>query len=479
MFWRGLALLLFLFMSTGYSKPFITKHQDELMEGSKKFRFFALATSNLHQNEEQLHADYSNRFPDEYEIRDTLLSLHQMGGTATRCFPLSYKAEGNDVPVYVEGLGVYNEQAFRTLDKVFQVANELNVRIIFPLIDSHSFWGWRGVKEFAGFSGKSGDEFWTSPEVKQNFKRLIFDVLNRTNYYTGVKYKDDPIVLAWHLGNEFESYIYDNHKADHEDYWKTTIAEWSLEMAEYIKSIDPNHLVMEAGGDRDLLLQSPHIDIMSDHYYAYWNERAGRSTDLARINRDSKEYTRGYQKALIIDEFGMSEKDTLISLMDEMIRNGTSGGFLWGIRGHRRDGGFYYHNENGSKYNSYRWPGFSNAHHIDEQFLLNTLRTNAYKMRQIPVPPIQRPSFAPVMLPISSPLDIKWKGVTGARYYDIERSDNPVDGWQLVGKNIEDGAYNRDLFKDTVVYGNTYYYRVQAINEAGRSPFSKPISITW
>ena len=79
--------------------------------------------------------DNSNRFPDEFEIRDTLITIRQMGGTATRCFTLSVRSKGDkqDAPVYIKGIRQYNEEAFRTLDKVLQICNELDIRLIFPL----------------------------------------------------------------------------------------------------------------------------------------------------------------------------------------------------------------------------------------------------------------------------------------------------------------------------------------------------------
>ncbi len=36
------------------AKNFITRNGSVLMDGDKEFRFFALASSNLHQNEEQI-----------------------------------------------------------------------------------------------------------------------------------------------------------------------------------------------------------------------------------------------------------------------------------------------------------------------------------------------------------------------------------------------------------------------------------------
>jgi hypothetical protein len=455
-------------------KNFITRNGSVLMDGDKEYRFFALASSNLHQNEEQILPDNSNRFPDEFEIRDTLMTIRQMGGTATRCFTLSVRSKGDkqDAPVYINGIRQYNEEAFRTLDKVLQICDELDIRLIFPIIDSHTFWGWRGIKEFAAFRGKDGDDFWDDPQLKEDFKNLVYDLLNRKNFYTGVAYKDDPAILAWQLGNEMDVYIRDNHFMDMGGHWTEKLTSWSVEMSAYIKDLDKNHLVMEAGGDMDTYLKDPHIDIISKHYYEYWNMLSGRSTDLASLCRRDRQRAKSANKVLIADEFGMGTTKVLTAFMDEVIQNGTSGALLWGIRSHRRDGGFYFHDESGG-YASYHWPGFSSGEKIDERKLLQILRAKAYQIRGLTIPPVPIPEPAPVLPAIKSADDIIWRGSAGASGYDIERAENPDGPWELVGKNIEDAAKSRKLFSDkSVQKGVTYYYRVRSKNVSGETAYS-------
>ncbi len=70
--------------------PIITRKGDELFEGSKPFRFMGLAAPNIQQNESQIRTDRTNRFPDEYEIRDILDGIKRIGGRATRTFSFPY-----------------------------------------------------------------------------------------------------------------------------------------------------------------------------------------------------------------------------------------------------------------------------------------------------------------------------------------------------------------------------------------------------
>ncbi len=191
-------------------------------------------------NEAQLLPDFSNRFPDEFELRDALASLQQIGARATRTFTLTVYTPKDAAPVHVRAPRVYSEEAFRALDKLLALCPEYDIRLILPFIDSHSFKGIRGMDEFAAFRGKSGAAFFADPQLKQDFENLVSDLLNRRNTVSGLLYKDDPAILAWQPANEAMSYFPDRGRPNDE----ALITDWTLEMAAFIKSIDRNHLVI-------------------------------------------------------------------------------------------------------------------------------------------------------------------------------------------------------------------------------------------
>ena len=97
----------------------------------------------------------------------------------------------------------------------------------------------------------------------------------------------------------------------------------------------------------------------------------------------------------------MGNTKVLTALMDEVIQDGTSGALLWGIRSHRRDGGFYYHDESGG-YASYHWPGYQSGDKVDERNLLKVLREKAYQIRGETIPPVPIPEPVPLLLAIKS-----------------------------------------------------------------------------
>jgi hypothetical protein len=483
--------------ATGQSKPdypdyknIITRQGDKLMDGNKEFRFMGLAAPNIQQNESQIRVDRTNRFPDEYEIRDLLSGIQRLGGLATRTFSLSvYSPEDKEMPVYISARRAYNEDAFQCLDRIIALSHEYNVRLIIPFIASQSFKGIRGVDEFSTLSGKPKGSFWTDEEVKADFRHFLDFILNRKNTVNGMLYKNDPAILCWQLGNEFGSYPGDRGLPY--DEWSPKILAWSLEMAAYIKKADPNHLIIEAGGaDRAALIADPNIDIISDHLYEYWNKMAGRPWELSPIAKASREECKG-KKPLMVDEFGLGSTENLRDLMKTIREENIVGGLLWSIRSHRRDGGWYYHNEGGTTVNSFHMPGFSAGFVYEETRLLDLLRTEAYLIRGIAPEPIAVPSPTPVLMQKGD--GFTWRGSTGAAYYTIERSETAAGPWKVIATGLEDSVLG-DVVKyessaeaseplilfydETKKAGKTYYYRIKGINTAGSTAYSQVLKVS-
>jgi mannan endo-1,4-beta-mannosidase len=65
------------------------------------------------------------------------------------------------------------------LDKVIEVARRKGVRVIIPFVDQAQWWG--GIGEYAAFRGKSADDFWTDPQIIDDFKATVRYLLTRKN----------------------------------------------------------------------------------------------------------------------------------------------------------------------------------------------------------------------------------------------------------------------------------------------------------
>jgi len=471
--------------------PIITRRGDQLLEGEKPFRFFGLAAPNLQANESQFLPDFTNRFPDDFEIRDILGGLQRVGARATRTFSLSiFHPADNAVPVYISARLTYNEEAFRCLDRVLALCAEYDIRVIIPFIASQSFGTIRGVDEFAQLTGKPGIAFWTDPEVKEDFKHFLRFILNRRNTITGRLYKDDPAILAWQLGNEFDVYSHNRHLDP--AVLAPDILSWSREMATTIKQLDPNHLVMEANGcDRETLLADPNIDVISEHLYEYWRRLNGQPVDLAALARAARAECKG-RKPLIVDEFGLGTVETQRALMRTIRDEGIVGGLMWSIRGHRRDGGWYYHNEGGTPVNSFHVPGFAAGFPYEETRMLDLLRSEAYAIRGLQIPPVAKPTPAPVLFRAGD--GFTWRGSTGASSYILERAESTTGPWTVIALDLEDSvvadAKNYEasfspgpqptlaLYHDeTAPIGKPFFYRIKGVNRAGETDYSTVLAV--
>ncbi len=432
---------------------FVTRQGDKLMEGQRKFCFISFNIPNLHYIEDNLPFKETNpwRLPSEFEIADALTAIKQAGGRVTRIYTLSVRKPDDDpaIPRHVLGPGQFNEEAFRALDKVLEVANKTGVRIIIPFVDNWIWWG--GIAEYATFRGKSKQAFWTDPQVIEDFKRTIEYVINRTNTYTGIKYKDDKAILAWETGNELQC-----------------PAEWTHNIAAYIKSLDANHLLIDGFFTsvlRDESLDEPFVDIVTTHHYPKDPREMLDQVKASRARAKGK-------KPYFIGEFGFIETDAVRELLDIVIDEGISGALIWSLRFRNRDGGFYWHSEpsGGDKYKAYHWPGFDSGDAYDERNLMKLMCKNAYEIQGLPVPQLDIPQ-PPRLLPIDDAAAISWQGSAGATSYTVERSFSDQGPWTGVGRGISDAAMPyRPLFNDIdVEIGQRYFYRVKAKNVSGIS----------
>lgn len=129
---------------------------------------------------------------------------------------------------------VYDEPTFQKLDYVLYKANQLGLRVILPLVNNWSEFG--GMSQYVAWCGSTAghDEFYRSPCAKALYKDYVRRVLTRVNIYTGVEYRNDPTILLWELANEPRC---------QSDRTGNTLLAWISEMAAFVKSIDPNHLL--------------------------------------------------------------------------------------------------------------------------------------------------------------------------------------------------------------------------------------------
>ncbi len=235
-------------------------------------------------------------------------------------------------PVVNEG-----EYGLQKLDYVIYKAEQEGIKLLVDFTNNWEAFGGMGqyVKwaELAGESVTGHDDFYTNETIKGWYKNYIETMLNHTNAYTGVKYKDDPTIFAWELANEPRCESDPSCE-------KNTVLNWAEEMSEFVKSIDSNHMLTlgdegfynfgyndfpegehkyvyygSAGMDWASYLEIPELDFATLHIYCdqwgltkeqgnFWFKKHGE--DAASAN-----------KPLIAEEFGWKERDERTDVYNE------------------------------------------------------------------------------------------------------------------------------------------------------------------
>src|SRR4051794_13148017 len=236
---------------SSHLKKFATRRGDMLFDGKREFRFISVNVPNLMVIEDAYEFTRPNpwRWPNDFEIEDALESVRQTGGQVVRTYVLSVYREGSDMGecVHVRRPGEFNEEGFRVLDRVIDVARRKGIRVIIPFVDQAKWWG--GIGEYAAFRGKTADDFWSDPQIIDDFKATIRYLLTRKNSYTGVVYRDEPAIFGWETGNEI-----------------LPTAAWTREISAYIKQLDKNHLVIDGKSLQGVPTESlndPNIDVIT------------------------------------------------------------------------------------------------------------------------------------------------------------------------------------------------------------------------
>ena len=464
-------------------KEFVTRDGDKLMEGDRQFRFIGFNLQAIYPNYLAGYPGFSfgNKSPDDWELEDLVKSASIMGASVIRYYSIAAGDQPGDLEKNVMGPGVFSEIAFERLDKLLELCNRYGVRIQIGLI-CHNFNSPRGDDAettigspwtYVKWRGKDNyNDFYTDPELREDFKKTVEYVLNRENTHTGVKYKDDPAIFAWETGNEIDS-----------------PDEWVSDIAAYIKSIDKNHLLIDGrfgavnaarlngaystGWITEVMLSDQNIDIISDHFYPWVTPKA----DYIAATNAILELTRG-KKAFVVGEFGFMYGDGAKEFLDFIVDSDCAGAMWWSMTFRNSKGGYYWSGVGeggGVPTTSFHIAGADKRFY--EDVIIAALRDSAYRISGEATPPWPAPDDVPLLFETGTTTAINWRGVTGAPWYDIERSESADGPWVVVMRDLSDERENYDsLFSDvTAEVGKDYYYRVAAKNVGGTSGWSNVV----
>ncbi|WDE11046.1 beta-mannanase man5E [Thalassomonas haliotis] len=470
-------------MSAMALEHFITRDGHRLLDGQQEFRFAGIQAPELHRIEDDARGKCAAdprgwgqyfKWPTALEQENWIKALSYAGFKAMRTYVLSVEQEFDaacdrdthiQAPLTKGGLPRLNETAMVHYDRMIALADKYNLRLILPFIDHWEWWG--GRKQLAAFYGEKEQDFYDiNSKTYAAYLSIIEQVINRKNTLTGRLYKDEKAIMSWETGNE----IFETNKS----FLNRTSA--------FIKQQDSNHLVMDGSYIelKEFALNDPNVDIISNHYYA------NVCTDCAARVLEDLTFING-RKAYFVGEFGLLPGKDIAAIMQSVVHSQykgakSVGGLLWGFRGHRQEGGFYWHQD--YEYFSYHLPGFPEGEFNEEQYVIDAIRLGQAQMDGLKAaPPLPVPE-PPLLLPINSKDWINWMGSPLGRFYRIERATSPDGPWYIVGNQVSDGENGYDpevkpLFSDKtgVKPGKSYFYRVIASNESGESAPSNVVQV--
>jgi mannan endo-1,4-beta-mannosidase len=289
--------------------------------------------------------NYYLHYKSTLMIDDVLNDAVAMNLKVIRCWAFM-NGDGQENIVMQPSLGEFNDAGFVRLDYTIQKAEELGLKLILPLVNNWDDFG--GMNQYVKWTGAgSHDAFYTNEDCKKAYKNYIKYVINRTNSYTGQKYKDSPAIFAWELANEPRCQT---------DATGDTLVKWADEMSAYIKSLDSDHLVSVGdegflnragatdwfynggeGVDWDRLTALENIDFGTVHLYpGHWGKTVDWGDQWIKDHTDSG-------KPVVLEEFGSyGDKETAYqSWCDTALSSGYAGTMFWILTGIQDDGQLY------------------------------------------------------------------------------------------------------------------------------------------
>jgi mannan endo-1,4-beta-mannosidase len=233
------------------------------------------------------------------------------------------------------------------VDVLITEAKHRHLQLIIALLDFWDFTG--GIQQMTAWYNKNyvllpfikdthaRDDyfFFTDPRAIRDYQNWVRYVVNRLNRQTGLRYRDDPTIMAWDVTNEA------NAKPDN-----LRLA-WTQAMAAYIKQEDPNHLVTSGNANIDLNtfdISLPGIDFGTWHGYPKYLGIGVEQFD--NLIRRYCEVAVTYQKPVLLEEFGWARSNpnqaaAYTKWLDTISENSNcAGSLVWRLVSRQYKGGY-------------------------------------------------------------------------------------------------------------------------------------------
>ncbi|MEM1134272.1 MAG: hypothetical protein AAGI07_00425, partial [Bacteroidota bacterium] len=232
--------------------------------------------------------------------------------------------------------GIYNNDLLEGLDFLLVEMRKRNMRAVLCL---NNFWPWSGgMAQYINWyentdipyppPAEHGSwakyqlytaRFYKNKNAQEAFEKHIKKIVNRTNFYSGIAYKEDPTIMAWQLANEPRGILS-----------KKLFNKWIDKTAGLIKSLDNKHLVTVgsegkthtafSGNQVKKNHNSKHIDYITMHIWVQnwnWYDPKDATNSLIQAKKNASAYIKKHiafakkmKMPLVLEEFGISrDKD--------------------------------------------------------------------------------------------------------------------------------------------------------------------------
>lgn len=290
---------------------FVTRADAALVVGNRPFRALGANLYYLQQLFSYAQQPGGDRFRMQAEAALDALVCLGIPVARTNAFN-DGQDEGSAIRL---GPDAFQEHALRGLDQAVAAAKARGIRLVLTLTNNWPEYG--GLDAYARWAGKQHDDFFGDAQMLGYWKSHADQLVDRVNTATGVRYRDEPAILAWEIGNELRC-----RSCLGTDRYVQTVQG----LAQHLKARAPFQLVSDGGegyddspglyrglsdrrvvsGDEGAsfskLAALPELDLLSYHFYAgAW----GLSSNDATVWIEQHErVARAAGKVAYLGEFG-------------------------------------------------------------------------------------------------------------------------------------------------------------------------------
>lgn len=298
-----------------YTLAFRGEHADVYRLKTTDELFVRRTATNLILGKEVFVARGVNSFDLAYRNRDeqeqTLALAHSAGVNTVRFWLFG---DGFDEGFQPKA-GVLNEERFRAVDSIVEIAERQHIRLIPTLVNNWDDYG--GKRQYVSWTGYEGDadsdEFYSDNRTISLFENYVNAVLSRKNLLTGKQYSEDPTILAWDVINEPRVSLGQDDR----------LLSFAEKMSDFLRKKDAQHLILfgtENLSENNFLGRRicalPNVDVCSTHWYfeyegvpLYENMRG-----VALRIHTEKDVAQSVNKPIIAGEVGIQKYFRLFNI---------------------------------------------------------------------------------------------------------------------------------------------------------------------